>query len=141
MTTHLPKARVAFEVLDVLAEYDVPPSRVVIGHSDVYKDREYHAALMQRGAYVQYDNIGSALDGPRGEPDLVDLVGELVRLGFAERILLSHDICCRSHLKSFDGRGFDYLATRFLPRLVAKGVSDEAIHTITVENPGRVLAV
>lgn len=141
VTTHLPKARVAFEVLDVLAEYDVPPDRVIIGHSDIYKDAAYHAALIKRGAYVQYDNIGSDYDMPRGETELIDLVAELVRQGCAERILLSHDICCRSQLKYLDGYGFDYLPTTFLPKLKKKGVDDEAIHTITVENPRRVLAV
>ena len=141
MSIHSPKARVGFEVLNVLAEYGVPPDRVIIGHSDIYKDAEYHAALMKRGAYVQYDNIGSGYDGPRGESDLINLVAELIRQGYAERILLSHDTCWRSHLKYYAGHGFDYLATTFLPKLREKGVSDEAIHTMTVENPKRVLAV
>ena len=141
MTTHLPKARVGFEVLDILGEYGVPPDRVIIGHSDIYKDAEYHTALMQRGAYVQYDNIGTAYDAPRGEPDLINLIAELIRRGHAERILLSHDICRRSDLNHYGGHGFDYLATTFLPKLKEKGVSDEAIHIMTVENPRRVLAV
>jgi predicted metal-dependent phosphotriesterase family hydrolase len=141
ITTHLPKARVAFEVLDVLGEHGVPPDRVIIGHSDIYKDAGYHAALMTRGAYVQYDNIGSDFDAPRGEPDLLDLVVELVRRGHGERILLSHDICCRSHLKYYHGRGFDYLATQFLPRLREMGISEEEVQIMTVENPKRVLSV
>ena len=141
ITTHLPKARIGFEVLSVLAEYGVPPDRVIIGHSDIYKDVEYHAALMKRGAYVQYDNIGTDYDAPCGEPDLINHVAELVRRGYAERILLSHDICRRSDLNHYDGHGFDYLAITFLPKLREKGVSDEAIHTMTVENPARVLAV
>ncbi len=141
VTTHLPQARIAFEVLNVLAEYDVPADRVIIGHSDVYKDVAYHAALMKKGAYVQYDNIGSDYDKPRGETELINLVAALVHQRYAERLLLSHDICCRSHLKYLDGRGYDYLATQFLPKLAEKGVSDEAIHVITVENPRRVLTV
>lgn len=141
VTTHLTKAKIAFEVLDVLAEYGVPAERVVMGHSDTYKDAEYHAALMKMGAYVQYDNIGADYDAPRGEIELIDLIADLIPQGFADRILLSHDICCRSHLKYLDGRGFDYLATQFLPKLREKGISDEAIHTMTVKNPQRVLAV
>ena len=139
VTTHLPKVEVAFEVLDILAEYGVPPERVIIGHSDIFQDAEYHAALMKRGAYVQYDNIRSVYRIPLGELD--NLIAKLVRQGYAERILLSHDICCKSHLSYYDGDGFDCLATHFLPKLKEKGVSDEAIHTMTVENPARVLAV
>ena len=140
VTTHLPKAGIAVEVLDILAEYGVPPDRVILGHCDIYMDLEYHAALMKRGAYVQYDDIGHPLMRHL-ELDLGDLVTELIRQGYAERILLSHDIFLRSRLKYYGGDGFDYLVTHFLPNLKEKGVSDEAIHTMTVENPKRVLAV
>ena len=141
VSIHSPKAKVGFEVLDILGEYGVPPDRVIIGHSDIYKDAEYHTALIKRGAYVQYDNIGSGYDGPRGESDLINLITELIRRGHGERILLSHDTCWRSHLNHYGGHGFDYLSTTFLPKLKEKGVSDEAIHIMTVENPRRVLAV
>jgi phosphotriesterase-related protein len=124
-----------------LGEHGVPADRVIVGHSDAYKDAEYHAALMRRGAYVQYDNIGSTLDAPWGENELLDLVSALLRQGFVERILLSHDVCGRSHMKHYGGRGFDYLATNFLPKLREKGVRDEEIHIMTVENPRRVLSV
>ncbi len=141
VTTHLPKARVAHEVLDVLGEHDVPAERVILGHSDAYKDAGYHASLMQRGAYVQYDNIGSTLDAPWGESELLDLMFELLGQGYVERILLSQDICGRSHMKHYGGRGFDYIATKFLPKLRERGISEEQIQIMTVENPKRVLAV
>ncbi len=139
LTTHLPKAGVAFEVLDIVAEYDIPPDRVVIGHADIYQDADYHARIMDRGAYVEYDNIRSANNVPLGELDA--LVAELVGRGYANRILLSHDICWRSHLHHYGGDGFDYIARAFIPQLKEKGVSDEAIQTMTVENPRHVLTV
>lgn len=139
ITTHLPKAGAAFELLDILADHDVPPDRVVIGHCDIYQEPEYHAAIMDRGAYVQYDNIRSTNQVPLGELD--ELVAGLIHRGYAERILLSHDICWRSHLHRYGGDGYDYIAQAFLPKLQKQGVDDEAIHTITVENPRRVLAV
>ena len=141
VTTHLPKARVAHEVLDVLGEHGVPAERVILGHSDAYKDAGYHASLMQRGAYVQYDNIGSTLDAPWGESELLDLMVELLGQGYVERVLLSQDICGRSHMKYYGGRGFDYIATEFLPLLRERGISEEQIQIMTVENPKRVLAV
>jgi phosphotriesterase-related protein len=141
ITTHLPQGGVGFELLDVLQEHGVPPDRVIIGHADVYMDIAYHAALAKRGAYVQYDNIGSKYDLPRQEPALVAEVVEMIRQGYVERILLSHDVCWRSHLAAYNGKGFDYIPRCFLPALRARGVSDEAIHTMTVVNPQRVLAV
>ena len=82
VTTHLPKARVAHEVLDVLGEHGVPGERVILGHSDAYKDAGYHASLMDRGAYVQYDNIGSTLDAPWGESELIELILVLLAQGY-----------------------------------------------------------
>lgn len=141
ITTHLTRGKIGFELLDILAEHHVPPERVIIGHSDLYLNLDYHAALMKRGAYVQFDNIGSGYDAPHGETDLARHIAELIRQGYVERILLSHDICWRSRLKHYGGTGFDYLVTHFFPMLKAAGVSDEAIHIMTVENPARVLTI
>ena len=40
---------------------------------------------MKRGAYVQYDNIGSTLDAPWGESELIELMIELLGQGYVER--------------------------------------------------------
>lgn len=46
-----------------------------------------------------------------------------------------------SQLTRYDGRGYVYLATSFLPRLRAAGVSDAEIETMTVLNPRRLLTI
>ena len=38
------------------------------------------------------------------------------------------------------GRGYDYLLTEFIPRLLGAGVAQEQIHTLTVENPRAALS-
>jgi phosphotriesterase-related protein len=140
VTTHLPKRGVALEALDILADHGVPPDRVIIGHADGYEVLDYQVALIKRGVYVEFEIIRPHYPFARTVSTL-DLTAELVRLGYAERILLSLDVCSRSQLRRYGGGGFDYLVTDFLPQLRAKGVSDEAIHTLTVENPRNVLAV
>ncbi len=140
VTTHLPQKGIAVEALDILGDHGVPPDRVVIGHCSFFLNLDYHRALIKRGAYLQFDTFGMAKYMPE-EPDVVNHVAELVRWGHADRILLSHDVCWRSHLKRYGGHGFDYVPTEIIPRLKAKGVDDEAIHLITVENPKRVLTI
>ena len=50
------------------------------------------------GAYVQFDNIGYPLPGVAClERRLVPVIVRLVREGWAHRVLLSQDICHRSH--------------------------------------------
>lgn len=141
LTTHLPQGGVALEVLDIVAEHNVPADRVIIGHADIYMDVDYHVALMKRGAYVEFDNIGAHYDVPRQEPALVEHIFRLIQRGHVERILLSQDTCWRSRLAHWGGHGYGYIQRTFLPLLRARGISEEAIHIMTVENPARVLAV
>lgn len=141
LTTHLPKPGVGIEALNILVEHGVPPERIVLGHCDSYLNLDYNVMLAKSGGYIQYDNIRAAPGMPHGDPDLIDLVADLVRLGFTRQILLSHDVCWRSRMKHWGGSGFDFLVTHFLPKLREKGVSDGEIHIMTVENPARILAV
>ena len=140
LTTHLPQGGVGLELLDIVQEHGVPGDRVIIGHADIYMDAAYHVALMKRGAYVEFDNIGAHYDVPRQEPALVEHICLLIEAGYVKQILLSHDSCWRSRLAHWVGPGYVYLFRTFLSLMQARGISDEAIHIMTVENPKRVLA-
>jgi phosphotriesterase-related protein len=50
-------------------------------------------------------------------------------------------VCHNSQLRRYQGNGYTYLQTTFLPRLRAAGVSDAEIEQLTVENPRRVLTI
>jgi phosphotriesterase-related protein len=117
-----------------------------VGHCDTVNAAEwtspadvmaYHEALARRGAYVQFDTIrrGSEHDFDRR----LAYTRNLVDKGYTRQILLSHDVCQRSHLRAYGGGGYDVLLTDFLPRLQASGVSAETIRGITVDNPRRAL--
>jgi phosphotriesterase-related protein len=141
VSTHSVASLIGLEHLRILRESGADPSRVVIGHSDSFPFIEYHEALLGAGAYVQFDNIGYMLPIVAAiESRLIPIIVELVRRGWAERLLLSQDVCHRSHLKAYGGNGYDYILACFLPRLREAGVDEEAIHLMTVENPRRVLA-
>jgi phosphotriesterase-related protein len=140
VTTHSAASPVGLEHLALLRAEGVDPGRVAIGHCDSYAFIEYHRALLQQGAYVEFDNIGYALPGVASlESRLVPIIVQLMREGWASRILLSQDICHRSHFKAYGGNGYDYVLTKFLPTLRVAGVDDEALHAITVDNPRRLL--
>lgn len=141
VSTHSAGSPVGLEHLRILRDEGVDPERVVIGHADSYPFIEYHLALLRQGAYVQFDNIGYRLPGVAAlESRLIPITVALIRQGWAHRLLLSQDVCHRSHLKAYGGNGYDYLLTTFVPRLRAAGVDEEAIHLMLVSNPRRVLA-
>ena len=50
ITTHAARWPVGLDQLDLLAEEDVPPAAVIIGHVETVPDFEYHLKLLRRGA-------------------------------------------------------------------------------------------
>ena len=57
-----------------------------------------------------------------GEGRIVDLLLELLHRGHGDRVLLSQDVCHNSQLRRYEGNGYTYLQTTFLPRLREGGV-------------------
>lgn len=131
--------------LDIIASEGVDLNHVVMGHSgrgDVAAMRR----LTDRGAYIEFDFMGSAPGTMGGGGTLEESadriatnIKALVDAGLTNRILISHDVCLPGQLKRNGGGGFTFISTMVIPALRAKGVSDEAIRTIMVENPRRVL--
>ena len=58
-----------------------------------------------------------------GEGRTVELLLELLHRGHGDRVLLSQDVCHNSQLRQYEGNGYTYLQTTFLPRLREAGVS------------------
>ncbi len=143
ITTHAVQSTVGLDQLTVFEAEGADLSRVVIGHADSNPSLDYHLAIVERGATVEFDFLGMSFTPleRHGEGRLVDNIRELLGRGHVERILLSQDVCHDSQLRRYGGNGYTYLADAFLPRLRAAGVSDAEIRTITVDNPRRLLTV
>ena len=140
VSTHSAASPVGLEHVRIVCEEGADPARVAIGHSDSYPFIEYHEALLRSGAYVQFDNIGYRMPLVASlESRLIPVMVELIHRGWAERLLLSQDVCHRSHLKAYGGNGYDYILVCFLSRLREAGVAEEAIQLMTVDNPRRLL--
>jgi predicted metal-dependent phosphotriesterase family hydrolase len=143
ITTHAVQSMVGLDQLDVFEAEGADLSRVVIGHADSFPSLAYHLAIVERGATVEFDFLGMSFTPleRHGEGRIVDNLRELLSRGHVERILISQDVCHDAQLKRYGGHGYTYLADTFLPRLRAAGVSDDEIHTITVDNPRRLLTI
>jgi phosphotriesterase-related protein len=147
ITTHT-SASARFEIaggnageqfLDLFEGEGVDPARVIVGHTDENADIRNLEALCRRGAYVQFDVIGKShwmLDETRA-----DLVHALVGRGFVDHLLFSTDRNRHFELRSYGGIGYAHLLTSFVPMLRARGVADETITRMLVDNPRRALAI
>jgi len=113
-------------------------SKVSIGHQDLNGNRAEYETMLKAGVYIQFDTIGKNNYRPETER-LSDLLYLLDR-GYVGQLMLSCDITKKSYLKVNGGFGYEYLFTRFIPRLLDGGVSRREIETMLVENPRRFLS-
>jgi phosphotriesterase-related protein len=143
ITTQAIQSTVGLDQLDVFAAEGADLARVVIGHADSNPSLDYHLAIVERGATVEFDFLGMSFTPleRHGEGRIVDNLRELIGRGHVERILLSQDVCHDSQLRRYGGNGYTYLADAFLPRLREAGVAEADIRTITVDNPRRLLTI
>ena len=146
--------REKLETIAIMGEEGVDPSRVIFGHSDSSAaDLPLLLELLEHGVYIQFDNMGRVgvlLDLRPPTPKqpyaaalsalVVDAIPKLIDAGYADRILLSQDVCTKVQLKRYGGTGYSFLLETFLPHLRDRGLAEEHIRMMMVENPKRVLA-
>lgn len=141
ISTHAATFPTGLAQLEILTEEGVDPSRVVIGHSDTVKRVDYSLALLRRGAFVQYDCLMTCRSGGALVMHQIDrriaYLKVLIDAGFADRILLSHDVCQRSHLRALGGPGFTFLFEDFRPLAVAAGIDAGTLDRMHTDNPRR----
>lgn len=142
ISTHTHAAsKVGLKQQDVFAEEGIDLSRVVIGHSGDTTDIEYLEALIGRGSYVGMDRFGMHGFGFPGFDERVDTVARLCERGHADRVVLSHDAGCifdfapEEMLDAFPQWNYATVVSEVLPALLARGVTQQQIDQMTVDNP------
>jgi phosphotriesterase-related protein len=146
-----PSSRWGLDILDVLTEEGLSPSRVVMSHMD--RDRfeltaeslEYQRELADRGAYLEYDLWGNEkyytaqFDKKPSDPERVEAVVELVEDGYIDRLLFSHDVAFKDQLVTYGGFGYSHILEHVVPMLRMADLTPDQITTILTENPREVL--
>jgi len=137
---HTGEAKAALEVLEVVKSEGVDPSALIIVHADSIPDEQVHERLAGEGAWVEYDAIGAK---PISEH--VRLVTAMVRKGFADRLLLSHDAGWYWVGEPDGGkdkiRPYTALADELIPALKNAGVDDALLNRLLVVNPREAFTV
>lgn len=144
ITTHCQGPNVGLEQMDFFLSLGVNPRRIVIGHQNNSTDLNYFLRQLERpGFYLGFDRTGFS------DPKSEDCIIELVKRGYANRIMLSHD-----YVATWLGRPFTmkwdrfteeyyyptYIHKKLIPKMKAAGVTDEQIKTMLVDNPRQWLA-
>ncbi|MDA8279768.1 MAG: phosphotriesterase-related protein [Actinomycetota bacterium] len=139
--TH-PGSRTGLEVQRILCQEEgVAPGRVVLGHSGDTADADHLSELAEAGFVLGMDRFGINL-GTSFEARC-DIVVELCRRGFSERMVLSHDAAC--YIDWIDPNVLPFMAQwhylhieqDVLPYLREHGVTEEQITSMLVDTPRR----
>ena len=144
ISTHTHAAtRRGLEQQRVFAEEGVDLSRVVIGHSGDTTDIDYLEELIGNGSYIGMDRFGLDLFLPF--EDRVNTVARMCERGHADKMVLSHDAMCFNdwlpeELVPVALPNWHYLHIHndVLPALKQRGVIDEQITTMLVDNPRKI---
>ncbi len=127
-------------VQKIFAECGVDATKVVIGHSGDTADLDYLTKLVEGGSYLGMDRFG--LDVLLPFEQRVDTVAEMCRRGYAEQIVLAHDASCYidwfptgTKEAAAPNWHFTHIHDDVLPALRERGVSEEQITTMLVDNP------
>ena len=146
ITTHTAAPeRVGNGKVQIFLEEGVDLNRVYIGHSNDTEDLDYLSGLVRQGCYLGMDRYpGGRVQGPKWE-ERTRVVKELLDMGLVDRVTLSHDYPISFLLtpemneerKTYNPDEVCFINRVVLPRLREMGVSDEAIHTMMVDNPRR----
>jgi phosphotriesterase-related protein len=125
----------------VLREEGVDLRRVIIGHSGDSGDINYLSRLAEAGSYLGMDRFG--LEMIASFEVRVDTVAELVRRGYRDSVVLSHDASCYIDWFPVDlavavpNWNYRHVSEDVLPALLARGVSEDDIEAMLVANPRR----
>lgn len=158
--THTESSRQGDTQQDIFDGAGADLGRVLIGHQDEQVDVAPIRKLAERGTFVGIDRIGLELLAP--DDRRADHVASLVHDGLTSHVCLSQDHICTltaprasiyippEHREAraaraeeiawqVTGRPYTYLVTDFVPMLLERGVTDDDVETMLVDNPRRLL--
>jgi phosphotriesterase-related protein len=137
--THTEAATVGPAQQELFLRIGANPERIMIGHQNNSDVIQYALSQLEKpGFYLGFDRVNPLMSAA-SEDNIVSLV----RRGFGDRIMISHD-CIFVWLgrpgnfpEQFAGWQPDYLFKKLLPKMKAAGVTGEQIRRILVDNPRR----
>ena len=135
--------------ISVLKNAGADLTHVAISHVDGYDYTiDTQRKVLEAGCYIVYDGCGNVVYPFYYMDQIINVdsdfhrikkIRQLMEYGFVDRILLGGDICFKCLLAAYGGFGYAHIINNLIPLMRVKGMTEEQVHTLTVDNPTRFL--
>jgi phosphotriesterase-related protein len=144
-----PKSETGLAQMRIFEEEGVDPAKVQMAHTGDTADLDYIERLLDTGCWIGMDRYGLDIYLPTEQRQATVLA--LLEKGHADRMFLSQDWCstldyftpeAEEQLKPVAAPNWSmtFLFEQVIPELKERGMSDEQLDQMMVENPKRWLA-
>lgn len=136
------------EITGIIGEVGGNLRRTIMSHIDrTIFDFDTLRKLADTGCYIEYDLFGlestiyplAPIDMPN-DGKRIDFIIRLIDEGYLDQVVLAHDIAFKFRLVKYGGHGYAHILQNVVPIMRRKGIKEEQIDAMLVENPKRVLA-
>ena len=102
------------------------------------------------GCYLEYDRFGAedtSFEYESGEVSTTSVsdaqrlesLEYLISEGLGGQITMAHDVCLKPETVKYGGRGFAHILESIIPRMIRRGISQEQIDAMLIDNPAQAL--
>lgn len=137
-----------FEIIDILKANGAALSKTVMSHLDrtlimdddvMIKFAEYSPCYLEFdlfGIETSHYQANEKIDFP-SDAQRVAKIKMLIDRGYEDRIVIAHDISTRHRLLKYGGHGYGHILENIVPKMLARGITQQSVDKILVENPKR----
>lgn len=136
------------EILEVLSSVGADPKRTIMAHLErTVFQRSTLKRIAQTGCYLEWDHFGyeHSYFGNNPKVELpndagrMDIIAWAISEGYGDQVLIAHDVAAKSKLIKYGGHGYFYILKHIVPRMLARGYSEDDVDRILVRNPASAL--
>ncbi|XP_042672979.1 phosphotriesterase-related protein [Centrocercus urophasianus] len=135
-----------FQIVRILQEAGADTSKTVMSHLDrTIFDTKKLLEFAKLGCYLEYDLFGTEFIYYHFQPDIdmpsdndrIARIHMLIDEGYEDRMLMAHDVHTKNRLMKYGGHGYSHILKNIVPKMLIRGISQDKIDKILIENPKR----